>query len=381
MWLLYTICVLLGVAYCFIIIAYRIWFKRLKSFQPYKATPPSYFFSVIIPARNEAANITNCLQSIIDNNYPQTHYEVIVVDDFSTDNTQACVRNLQVQYSNLRLLALEEVIGNRSLLAYKKKAIELAIGQAKGDWIVTTDADCIVPGNWLSNLNEYIQQTNTVFVAAPVSFINTHSFISIFQCLDFISLQGITAAAVSAGFHSMCNGANLAYSKSIFYAVDGFKGIDNIASGDDMLLMDKIQKQYPRNVGFLFSDKSVVQTLPMPTWKEFINQRIRWASKAGKYKDVKIISVLVLVYLFNLSLLVLLICCFFLPELFAFWLILLMVKTVCELSFMVPVARFFRQEELLIWFPLMQPFHMAYTVIAGWLGMIGKYQWKERRVK
>ena len=98
----------------------------------------------------------------------------------------------------------------------------------------------------------------------------------------------------------MCNGANLAYSKAIFYAVDGFKGIDNIASGDDMLLMDKIQKQYPGSIGFLFSDNSIVQTLPMPTWKDFINQRIRWASKAGKYKDIKIIAVLVLVYLFNL---------------------------------------------------------------------------------
>src|SRR4051794_31146834 len=254
MWLLYTICVLLGVAYCCIIIAYRIWFKKLKLFQPSDATAQHYFFSIIIPARNEDDNITNCLQSIVANNYPLTHYEVIVIDDFSTDNTQAYVKAMQQRYNNIKLLVLEEMIGNRSLLAYKKKAIELAIAEAKGDWIVTTDADCLVPRDWLSNLNEYILQTNSMFVAAPVSFINTHSFISIFQCLDFISLQGITAAAVSAGFHSMCNGANLAYSKSIFYAVDGFKGIDNIASGDDMLLMDKIQKQYTGSVGFLFSD-------------------------------------------------------------------------------------------------------------------------------
>ncbi len=141
-------------------------------------------------------------------------------------------------------------------------------------------------------LNEYIHQSSAAFVAAPVSFINTHSFISLFQCLDFISLQGITAAAVSAGFHSMCNGANLAYSKTIFYAVGGFKGIDNIASGDDMLLMDKIQKKVPGSVGFLFSKTSVVQTLPMATWKDFINQRIRWASKTSKYKDKKIVAVL-----------------------------------------------------------------------------------------
>jgi len=381
MWFLYAICTLLCVAYCVIIIAYRIWFKKLKPFQPAATSVQHLFFSIIIPARNEEANIINCLQSIVANTYPQTHYEVIVIDDFSTDSTQECVRTMQQQYSNIRLLALEEMVGNRSLLAYKKKAIELAIGQATGHWIVTTDADCIVPVNWLHNLNSYVQQTNAVFVAAPVSFINTHSFVSIFQCLDFMSLQGITAAAVSAGVHSMCNGANLAYSKAIFYAVDGFKGIDNIASGDDMLLMDKIQKQHAGSIGYLFNTNSIVQTLPMPSWKDFINQRIRWASKAGKYKDVKIIAVLVLVYLFNVLLLALFISCFFVPAIFIFWLMLLVVKTICELCFMMPVAHFFKQEKLLRWFPLMQPFHILYTVMAGWLGIVGKYQWKDRKVK
>src|SRR3954451_23796219 len=151
MWLLYTICVLLCVAYCYTIIAYRIWFKKLKPFQPSGATPLPRFFSVIIPARNEADNIINCLQSIVANNYPQLHYEVIVIDDFSTDNTQAHVKAMQQQYNNIKLLVLKEIIGNHSLLAYKKKAIELAIAEANGDWIVTTDADCLVPKDWLTN--------------------------------------------------------------------------------------------------------------------------------------------------------------------------------------------------------------------------------------
>lgn len=145
--------------------------------------------------------------------------------------------------------------------------------------------------------------------------------------------------------------------------------------------MDKIQRQYPGRVGYIFSGGSIVQTLPMPTWKDFINQRIRWASKAGKYKDVKIVAVLVLVYLFNLAMVALLISCFFIPALFFFWLTLLVVKTICELSFMIPVAHFFKQEKLLRWFPVMQPFHIIYTVVAGWLGIFGTYQWKDRKVK
>lgn len=189
MWLLYAICSFLCAAYCIIIITYRVWFKKLKPFQPLNSTHHYNFFSIIIPARNEAANITNCLQSIIGNKYPGAYYEIIVIDDFSIDNTQDCVRRMQQQYDNIKLLSLQEIVGSSSLLAYKKKAIDLAIAEAKGSWIMTTDADCIVPMDWMNNLNSYIQQTNAVFVAAPVSFINTNSFVSLFQCLDFISLQ------------------------------------------------------------------------------------------------------------------------------------------------------------------------------------------------
>lgn len=111
-----------------------------------------------------------------------------------------------------------------------------------------------------------------------------------FQYIDFVSLQGITAASVSAGFHAMCNGANLAYRKDVFYRVNGFKGIDNIASGDDMLLMNKIKHEFPNAIGFLFSKDAIVSTSPMPDWKAFFNQRIRWASKADKYKDKTVLG-------------------------------------------------------------------------------------------
>jgi len=212
-------------------------------------------------------------------------------------------------------------------------------------------------------------------------FAKNGSFISIFQCLDFISLQGITAASVSAGFHSMCNGANLAYSKAAFTAVNGFKGVDAIASGDDMLLMHKIQKQFPGKIGYLFTPGAIVLTAPMPDWKSFINQRIRWASKATSYQDKRIFWVLLLVYLFNVYLLVLPFVAIFYPPFFAYWLLLLLGKTVCELGFMKPVSRFFSLGKILWWFPVMQPFHILYTVVSGWLGKFGKYEWKRRIVK
>jgi cellulose synthase/poly-beta-1,6-N-acetylglucosamine synthase-like glycosyltransferase len=360
---------------------YRRWFLKIKPFTPSSAEVSSVFFTVIIPARNEEDRIGNCLTSILNQSYPLHLFEVIVVDDYSTDKTPRVVQSLQKQFSNLRLLQLEKVLGNIVLNSYKKKAIEVAIQQASGDWIVTTDADCLVAKEWLSNFDSFIKQNNSVFVSAPVKFFNTGSFVSIFQCLDFISLQGVTAASVYHGFHSMCNGANLAYKKQAFYEVEGFKGIDNIASGDDMMLMHKIYVKYKKQVHFLFSQTSIVETPPMETWKAFINQRIRWASKADKFNDIRIFAALVFIYLFNLSFVFLPLAAIWNKNVWWYWLTAIAVKTIIELRFMVPVAKFFNEEKLLCWFPVMQPFHIIYTVVAGWLGKFGRYSWKGRVVK
>ncbi|MEO8174945.1 MAG: glycosyltransferase, partial [Sediminibacterium sp.] len=279
-WPLVVITSALLLAYCLLILVYRHWYLRLTFFQNSKDINPQTKFSVIIPARNEEENIRACLRSILEQDYPIELFEVIVINDHSTDQTENIIRSLQQQYANLHLLNLADHVDGKQLNAYKKKAIEIAIAQSTGTWIATTDADCIIGNNWLRLYDAYIQEKQPVFVAAPVMFTNDHSFLSVFQLLDFLSLQGITAAAVSAGYHTMCNGANIVYRKDIFYEVGQFKGIDELASGDDMLLMHKIKQKYPAGVGYLFCAESIVTTAPMPDWKSFFNQRIRWASKA-----------------------------------------------------------------------------------------------------
>ncbi|MGI8950497.1 MAG: glycosyltransferase [Chitinophagaceae bacterium] len=366
--------------YCMLILNYIKWFTRLKIFEfPGKISAVNSF-SIIIPARNEEKNIENCINSVLENDYPKRLFEVIIVNDFSSDATAEKVKTLQQKYSNLRLINLADFVESK-LNSYKKKAIEVAIGQSKNDWIITTDADCTATQKWLELFDAYIQKNNSVFIAAPVMFINNNSLLSIFQTLDFISLQGITAASVSAGFHSMCNGANLCYKKSVFFEANGFAEIDAVASGDDMLLMHKIQQKYPAKIGYVFNQNAVVSTLSMLDWKSFFNQRIRWASKATNYNDKKIFWVLLLVYFFNLYLFLLPFASIFMPFLFNYWLILLAAKTICELGFMLPAARFFNDQKILWWFPLMQPLHIIYTVIAGWVGKFGKYEWKGRIVK
>lgn len=370
----------LAAVYFLIILRYTQWFIALKKFIAGHVPAQQTFFSVVIPARNEEENITACILSVLKNNYPPHLFEIIIADDFSTDNTAAIVQQLQKEHANIRLIQMKDEI-SAQLNSYKKKAIEIAIGASAGEWIVTTDADCIVPENWLMLFDNIIQQKSCVFVAAPVSYINTGSFLSVFQCLDFLTLQGITAASVSANYHSMCNGANIAYSKKVFYEVNGFKGVDNIASGDDMLLMHKIKERYPSGLAYLFSSAAIVTTKPVEGIRNFFNQRIRWASKATHYNDKQIFAVLLIVYLFNLCLFILFVTSLFVPAWWYYTIMLLLSKTICELLFLFPVTSFYKQKKLLWLFPVMQPFHILYTIIAGFLGKFGTYQWKGRTVK
>jgi len=178
----------------------------------------------------------------------------------------------------------------------------------------------------------------------------------------------------------MCNGANISYAKKTFYDVNGFNGIDNIASGDDMLLMHKISKQFPDSIHYLKSEEAIVSTQPMKSWKTFFNQRIRWASKAASYDDRRIFWVLLLVYVINLLFPVLLLAAWW--NTWYLWLLLLlgMVKIFLEYPFVRSVAGFFGQQRLMVYFPALQPFHIAYTVIIGWLGQFGSYRWKDRKI-
>ena len=348
---------------------------------------PTTKITVIIPARNEAANIGACLDSVTNQSYPPHLYQVLVIDDHSTDATAAIIKSFAGK--DVQLISLKDFTAGNTINSYKKKAIEIAIEQSTGQLIVTTDADCIVPPKWLETISQFYKKTNAVFIAAPVALACENTFLQIFQSLDFMTLQGITGASVYKKKHSMCNGANLAYEKKAFIEVGGFKGIDTIASGDDMLLMHKIYKQYPQGVFFLKSTEAIVQANSMATLKDFFNQRIRWASKADKYDDKRIFAVLLLVYVLNAWILLMGIACLIVTissssfsKVFMYgFFSLLVCKTIIELFFLYPVARFFNNKILLWWFLLAQPFHIVYTVIAGWLGKFGSYHWKERKVK
>ena len=348
----------------------RSW-DRLSIFQPGVAA--SVRISVVIAARNEERSIGALLDSLQNQSYPQQYTEIIVVDDHSEDQTAAIVK----RYPAVRLV--EAPPGDSS--SYKKQALAAGIRAATGELIVTTDADCRVPPRWLETIAGFQQEKKAVAIPAPVLITGSGSLLDTFQCMDFMTLQGITGATMANRSMIMANGANLAYTRKSFDEAGGFAGIDRVASGDDMMLLYRIYRRHPGDVHYLLSRDAIVSTPAQPGWKSFLNQRKRWASKSFHYEDNRILPVLALVYLVNLVFPFLLIAGFFAP---VYWLWLLgawVIKTLVELPFYMKLARFFEKQETVKWFPLLQPLHIAYTIFIGIASRTGAYEWKGRKLK
>lgn len=370
---------LLLIGYAVLIGYYHNAWNKLPIFTP-PADTPTASVSVIIPARNEEANLPALIESLRQQEYPSHLFEVIIIDDHSTDDTFRLLDEASKEWSALKPIRMADLPDDNASSAFKKKAIQAGISNAKGQLIVTTDADCVFDKKWLHTLASYYQSTGAKFIAAPVTIEGKDNLLNIFQSLDFLTLQGITGASVFKRAHSMCNGANLAYEKSAFEEVKGFEKIDHLPSGDDMFLMHKIFTRYPDKVFYCKSKTAIVRTAPVTSWKGFFHQRIRWASKADSYDDKRIFWALLLVYLSNLGFLALFIMGFWKPLAFFFCIILLFAKVLVEFPFVNSVAIFFGQQRRMKYFPLLQPLHILYTIIAGWLGKFGHYEWKGRKV-
>lgn len=371
------IAIILYLCYAALILYYRNGWINIPEFKLDKQYEPSTHISIIIPARNEENNIAHVLKDILSQYYPTHLMEIIVVDDHSTDQTAHFVES----FVGVKYINLEKIIGNKKLNAYKKKAIETGIQYSTGELIITTDADCRMGPYWLLSLVSYFEKYNCQFIAAPVQFFNNGSILQTFQSLDFITMQGITGAIVSQKAGTMCNGANLCYTRRAFQLVNGFTDIDDIASGDDMLLMYKIEQKFPQKIGFIKCTEAIVSTYPMLTWKSFLQQRIRWASKARKFKDIRIKLVLALVYSFNAIFFILQIAAFFNYLHGLTFLGILCIKSITEYYFLRPVAIFFSKKKELIPFFGLQFIHIPYILLAGLIGQLGTYTWKERQVK
>ena len=340
-------------------------FIRMKRFSK-KEFIPKTSFSIVVPFRNEKENLPNLLHSISLLNYPKDLVEVILVDDDSEEV-------FSVQYS---VFSLKVIKNERKSNSPKKDAIETAIQIAKNDWIITTDADCLVQKDWLVIYDQYIQKNEVEMMASGVCYLPKNGFLSAFQNLDFLSLQGATIGSFGIGKPFMCNGANFAYSKHFFKELNGFQGNDSIASGDDVFLLQKAILVAQKKVGFLFAKESIVATKSVETWLDLFQQRVRWASKSKGYSSVYGKMLALVVFGGNLAWIITFL--FWLFQLIDPYIFVLFIasKFLIDFILLYKTANFFESKvQYVLASSLLYPF---FSVSVAVYSLFGDYSWKGR---
>ena len=372
-WILLFVFIFYGI----IILGFTIKTKYAGTFNN-RTTAHENAFTVIVPFRNESKNLPRLLASLATIDYPTNNWELILVNDDSTDNSLEVISQCLSSYQ----ISNVSIINNlRATASPKKDALQTAINKATHNWIVTTDADCHVPAQWLHTLNATIQQEQALMVIMPVAIATTArpSFVSTYEQLDFLSLMGATAGSYYMGLPFLCNGANLAYDKDAFIKVQGFSNNDHIASGDDHFLLEKFQETFKNKISYLRSRDAIVTTQPQEQWSTFIAQRTRWAAKSSAYTFwfSKLMGLLVLTVNF-LSVLNVFFLAFAKTETQSLIMIALLLKIIADGILIATEAQFYKKLTYLKWYPIVMicyPFISTYIAVRS---LTGSYQWKDR---
>lgn len=341
-----------------------------------RAIIPGEFVTVIIPFRNESDNILISLNSLASQNYPQEKFEVIYVNDSSTDDSYEKILNA-AKPNNFSVISLSEFSRDK---AFKKKAVSYGIEHARGEIIVTTDADCTHDQNWLTQLLSRFDN-KAGFISGPVSFIERRGLFSKIQSLEFAGLVLSGAGLIGIGKPTICNGANLAFRKSVYNELHGYHDQMHLSSGEDELLMQKIAAETDYSVKFCWAKAGVVFTQPNKNIHDFFQQRKRWASKGLFYKNKFLIVRLILIYLFYISIAAQILLSIFFSKIFIISLILgFILKFFLEYKIISKGIDLLFKRDLMKYFFISEIFQIIYLTIAGVAGMIGNFKWKERKL-
>ena len=338
---------------------------------------PDEFVSVIIPFRNESKNIQRSLKSVEQLNYPQEKYEVIYVDDNSTDDSFSLL-STQRKKPDIRILKLpEEVLSKGN----KKRAIQYGIENSKGDIIVQTDADCVHSSNWLQRILIHFDP-ETAFVSGPVDITEDSSLFSRMQKLEFQSLILAGAGLIGYGKPAICNGANLAFRKKIFDEVHSFDGNNDLSSGDDVFLLQRISQTKKYKIKFCCDREAIVLTNPCKNIKEFINQRKRWAGKGIYFTDKYLVIQLFLIFVFYTGLIIQPVMA--LIGFAVFWLSFItsiFIKILVEFQIIRKGEKLIYDKTNIVVFILTEILHIPYIIVSSLFGLNGKFIWKGRKIR
>lgn len=329
------------------------------------------FVSVVVAVRNEALSIAPLLSSFRFQDYSHNNFEIIFADDHSTDHTEQTISGW-IKNNPHMMGSYVQAIGNG-----KKHALTEAIKKAKGEIILTTDADCELPTDWISRMVMSFNP-DTSLVIGLVKIQQDKSLFSKLQALEFSSLMGSGIALHAMGFPVMCNGASLAFRKRNFESVNGYENNFHIPSGDDEFLMRKLIRQFPGSIESIHWPSVVVATRPQPNLKSFIQQRLRWAGKWKANNSLTTKALALFVLIFQMSC-IMAIGLFFVGDYQVGVGFLLGIKILLEGFFLFKVSRQLHQRFSIRTLFLLQIVYPLYVVIIGILSQLLDYEWKGRK--
>lgn len=331
--------------------------------------------TVLVPVRNEEAGIYTTIHSILNNKISNTGYEIIVIDDHSTDQTVLLVEELCRKHDQVKLTSLPNGVGG------KKSAIEMGVHEAKGEWILCTDGDCEVPKDWVRNyLKAYAGWGENIFLFGPVKYKSSGRMVHDFLNIELSVLVVIGGATMANGIPTMLNGANLSYRKEAFTKVGGYQGNREIPSGDDEFLVRKMDSKFPNGVRFLKNSDAIVQTDAPKSLRELVNQRRRWAAKWKHHTGFLSSFIPLLIFMANTCAIVAMagaLVGYYRIECFGF----LGMKALFDFIIMKVSTRFLRVNYGLFYWALLEIIYPFYVVFFGIASNFGKYSWKGREYK
>jgi len=342
------------------------------------------YISVVVAARDEEKNITQCIQSLLKQDYPVDKFEILIIDDFSTDKTAELIKKFEASQTNVKYLSSTAKWHEKIIVSYKREAIQTGINASKGKYILLTDADCIVPTSWITSFSEQFIKEDSVFIGGPVVISEKKpTLLTSFQALDMIGMMVITGAGYQSGNQLLANGANMGFSKQVFNELGGYTQFPNKASGDDIFLLHHFHHNHPKRIRFLKSLSAVVVTQPEYSIKSFLRQRIRWASKNNAYKEMNINVSLSVLFMVSLTIIILGVLSILQARIFfPGFCVLFIFKFFSDYLLQLEAIRFFNKRTLAKYFFLSQNIHTIYIALIGIMASLFPfYYWKGRKAR
>ena len=327
--------------------------------------------TIIVPVRNEAANIAALMAAIRQQDYPHKKLEVVVVDDHSTDGTldlaAAAMRDSGIACQLLKLPASK---------SGKKAALRAGVKAATHDYILTTDGDCRPHPDWVAGMSACLAAGNK-FVSGAVRLWPPAGLFGRLQAIEFVSLVGSGAACIGWRVPVMANAASMGFTKAVF--AEEATGREATSSGDDVFLLHSVARNHAHQIAFVRHPEVLIDTRPAAGLKEFMQQRQRWAAKWRHYFHLPTKALAAFVFLVNLLTILL-------PVVASAGLIswlaaanLIMVKFAFEYFFLREISRFFGLPFRWYEFVLLAVLYPPYVVAAGLAGLSGSFVWKGRK--